>query len=379
MNNWIKILLTGDLALMGGAESLPERKYTLKISSELFSLFNSYDIKIANLETPLTTTSSGIIKTGPHLRVHPASITIVKDLGINVACLANNHIRDFGDKGVYDTINTCKQNNIMTVGAGSDLETASEVLFISFGNKKIAILNFSETEYNIADESSAGGNPDDPIHIWRSIQSAKKVADYLIVVMHGGKELYPYPTPYQLTLYRFIADLGVSAVIGHHSHVIGGYEIYNGIPIVYSLGNFIFDEEGNCPDWYHGALIGLVLNEKKVIDVTFYHTTFEHQFLILKGQQNIKNVIKNVFMKEINEVQVNEMWKDLVKNKKETIIKNILNYNLLRCFMYKLGIKFITKNEVKRLLSTWHRMTCTTRRLLNKNALDCFFKNGNLK
>ena len=128
-----------------------------------------------------------------------------------------------------------------TVGAGDNLQQASKPLYIKIKNKTIAILNFAEQEFSVAGKNTAGANPLNIIDNYHSIQDAKQQADILLVIVHGGHEGYPLPSPRMVQTYRFFAEIGASVVVGHHTHCASGFEVYHGVPIFYSLGNFIFD------------------------------------------------------------------------------------------------------------------------------------------
>lgn len=366
----ITILFTGDFAPIGIAEKKEGLPVLLKIDPSMESLFKSVNLRITNLECPLTLSEDKIAKTGPHLKAHPRSVEILNRLDIDVVCLSNNHIRDYGDAGVLDTIETCKTAKIKTVGAGKNNEDASKPLILNIKSKRIAILNFSESEYNQSGETQAGSNPDDVIHIWRSIQEVKPQSDHQIVIMHGGKEMHPYPTPYQVNLYRFIADQGVDAIIGHHTHVIGGYEIYENTPIVYSLGNFLFDEAGNPPDWYHGALAKITLGcEYKETGLEFFHIGFQDHFLKLKESFNTGNHnIKPSFIQPINDSEVTLQWDRLIEKQYFGVVKSLLNLNIVQRVLIK--FRLITlPNKKNFLMSLRNRFRCHTHRHFTHDSI----------
>lgn len=365
------ILFTGDLAPIGDAESMPGKPYSLQISNSIKILFDKFDLNITNLEAPLTLSSKKIVKTGPNIKAHPESVKILTDLNINIACLSNNHIRDFGNKGVIDTINICKSNNIRIVGAGANIEESSKPLIINVKGWNVAILNFSENEYNTATATRAGSNPDDPIHIWRSMTSAKDIADFIIVVLHGGKELYPYPTPAQLKLYRFIVELGADAVIGHHTHVIGGYEIYSGTPIVYSLGNFIFDEAGNPPEWYKGALSGISFKAKGGFELEFFLTSQDNKTLSVIDNQIIKpKEVGKDFIHPINDDIVKDEWEKIIKTQSLSTLKGLLHWNLIQRAMLKIGLKRVTQQDLRYLMALGNRFRCNTHRIFTTDVIN---------
>src|SRR5690606_31139432 len=131
------------------------------------------------------------------------------------------------------TLTFCKSNSFATVGAGMDLREASEIKYLNADIGVIAIVNFTENEWSIATDSSAGANPMDIIDNAAQIKEAQANADIVVVIVHGGNEHNPYPSPRMVKQYRFYADCGASMVIGHHTHCIGGVEKYGKVPIFY--------------------------------------------------------------------------------------------------------------------------------------------------
>ncbi len=252
----ININILGDFCPIGKLES---SKYQNNINwlGDLKTILQESDFNIVNLEYPLTNVNNKIRKSGPHLKASPETVEILNKIGINVVTLTNNHIMDYGEEGFFDTINTLKKYNVQYVGAGKDIQEARKPLILCKEGSKIAIVNFCEKEFSIATDNSPGAAPLDLIWNFEDIQKAKNMADYVIVIVHGGAENYQYPTPRQVKTYRFFASLGICAVIGHHSHCIQQWEEYNGVPICYSLGNFVFDEKNNPDSWFKGLLISL--------------------------------------------------------------------------------------------------------------------------
>ena len=220
------------------------------------------DICITNLEAPLTNVNSKIKKIGPNLKSPPESIELLKKSGINVACLANNHIMDYGVNGLASTVKACKNNNIETVGAGYNVNEASKLLFINNRDNTIAICNYSDKDFSSATKNGAGTNPFDLVNICNDIVAAKKRTPIVIVILHVGNMGYNLPTPDLAKQLRFIATYSPSAIICHHSHMISGYEIYaNKVPIFYSLGNFFFPKKDKTnKNWFIGLMIKLSIN-----------------------------------------------------------------------------------------------------------------------
>ena len=221
-----RILIGGDLVL--------EKCYKGELDDKLLQLFASVDYRVLNLESPITDADSKykIIKTGPHLKGEMTSTKqVLLNLNIDLVTLDNNHILDYGNKGVSDTLSFCASLGLDYVGAGNSLIEASEIFYKKINNHRIAFVNVSENEWNCATKCKAGANPLDLINNAKAIREAKNNADKVFVIIHGGHEYYNYPSLRMQNQYRFYVDMGADLVVGHHPHCISGYEIYKNTPI----------------------------------------------------------------------------------------------------------------------------------------------------
>lgn len=235
-----------------------------RIFSQLKSYIAAANYAIANLEAPIIKGKpTPIKKSGPCLKTMPATIEALKEIGFNIVTLANNHFFDQGQNGVDTTIECCNQQNIMMVGGGKTYQLARKPLMLESEGKNIAIINACENEFSIANSEHGGSNPLDLINMQKDIAQVRAVADYIIIIVHGGVERYQYPTPRMKRWYRYFVDLGADAVINHHQHCINGYEVYKGKPIFYGLGNFYFPPLKGMPkqdSWNYGYAVSLTLN-----------------------------------------------------------------------------------------------------------------------
>ena len=253
----MKILVAGDFCPIKRVKPIVENGDYHSIFCELESIIKSADYSIVNYECPAVLGDyPPIKKCGPNLSSSPKGIEAIKYAGfdIDIATLANNHILDFGDQGLMDTVNLCSQYNIDTVGVGKNLEDASKILYKRKDGETIAIINCCEHEFSIAGDDSAGANPLNPIQQYYKIKEAKQNADYVLVIVHGGHEMYQLPSLRMVDTYRFFIDAGADAVVNHHQHCFSGYEFYKGKPIVYGLGNFCFDSSYRNSIWNEGYL-----------------------------------------------------------------------------------------------------------------------------
>ncbi len=255
----MRILLTGDLVI--------DQPYSLsQISDEVISLFSKSDYNIVNLEAPVTDNHTKIVKTGPHLKSHKESTSeVLAALNVKLCTLANNHILDYDEKGVVDTVSFCRNIDVNTVGAGANRVEASKIFYIHFEDKKIAIINIAENEWSSSGEITAGANGMDLIEDTKKIYEAKKRSDFVFIIVHGGHEYYNLPSPRMQKQYRFYIDNGADLVVGHHTHCISGMETYKEKSIYYGLGNFLFTKPSQYNDWYSGIILDVEITNQTIV------------------------------------------------------------------------------------------------------------------
>ena len=225
---------------------------------------------IVNLECALTNHEGAIRKFGPNIKCAPECVNAIKKLGVTDVCLSNNHVFDFGVKGLRDTMSALDSAGLPYTGVGENDTDSRKPYFIEQDGKKICIVNVCEHEYTYALPNRMGANPFDPFITMQDVRAARAECDYLIVIYHGGKEYCRYPSPRLYNLAHELVHNGADAVICQHSHAIGCYEKYNGAHIVYGQGNFNFVFAGyDCPEcWYTGILVELDIKDEA--EIKFY-------------------------------------------------------------------------------------------------------------
>jgi len=199
-----------------------------------------------------------------------APISIVKGikaLNPSLLTLANNHILDQGEQGLKSTEDILNKNEIPFVGVGDNLFEASKPYIIQRDGLKIGVYACAEHEFSVATDNSRGANPFDPLESLDHIQDLKMECDYVIVLYHGGKEYYRYPSPYLQKVCRKMAQKGADLVICQHSHCIGCFENYEASTIIYGQGNFLFDYS-DSEFWKTSLLIKVNINGGLYIDYT---------------------------------------------------------------------------------------------------------------
>lgn len=301
----MKILITGDFAPQARLAKQIEVKHFSKVfPEEIREIIKSADFSFVNFESPIVEDGyKPMQKCGPNLRCTKEAVEAVKYAGFTGVTMANNHILDYGTEGLHKSVECCKDQGLDVVGVGDNLKDAEEILYIEKDGKTLAVINCCEHEFTIATDTEAGANPLNPVCQFYAIQKAKNIADYVLVIVHGGHEMFQLPSPRMVETYRFFIDAGADAVVNHHQHCYSGYEMYKERPIFYGLGNFCFDEEGlrNC-SWNEGYMVMLEFtaggigyelypytqcNEKAAVSLMTDEAVF------LKEIDKLNNIIKN--------------------------------------------------------------------------------------
>lgn len=225
------------------------------VGDKLLKVLKEADFTVFNLETPLCDVENPILKCGPNLIAPSETVKGIKEIGTSLLALANNHILDQDVDGLYKTFEMLNEHKIPYIGAGKNLDEARKPYVIDADGKKIGIYNCAEHEFTIAEEDKAGANPFDALESPDHIAALKEVCDFVVVLYHGGKEYYPYPSPNLQKICRKIVEKGADLVVCQHSHCVGCEEKYLGGTIVYGQGNFIFAKNFDIECWQISILV----------------------------------------------------------------------------------------------------------------------------
>ena len=297
----MKIIIGGDLVPTESNYDLFEKgDVETLLGTELLNIWRDSDIRIFNLEVPLTDERNPIEKCGPNLIAPTRTATGIKALEPSLISVANNHILDQGVKGLSSTLNVLSQIGIPYVGVGDNLAKAAEPYIIEKDGKRLGIYSCAEHEFSIATESAAGANPFDPLESLDHIISLKNQCDFVIVLYHGGKEHYRYPSPYLQKVCRKVVEKGADLVITQHSHCIGCQEQYKGSTIVYGQGNFIFDHS-ESEFWKTSILVNVNLENPTSID---YVPVVKEAEKVRLANTSKANEILSKFQKRSEEILV---------------------------------------------------------------------------
>lgn len=267
----MKLLIGSDLVPVQQNEHLFAAGDVDALFGGVVNLVKNADRLIVNLECALTDSDGAIKKFGPNLKATPKAVNALVKLGVTDVALSNNHVFDFGIKGLEDTMAALDGAGLPYMGIGEN-DTASRAIYtLNCDGKAVGIINVCEHEYSYALPNRIGANPFDPYITMQDIRLAKSLCDIVIVLYHGGKEYSRYPSPRLYNLAHEMVLCGADVVITQHSHCVGCYEQYEGGHIIYGQGNFNFppyDGKEKPEGWYTSLLVELDID--KGIDISFY-------------------------------------------------------------------------------------------------------------
>jgi poly-gamma-glutamate synthesis protein (capsule biosynthesis protein) len=220
-----------------GDFAMPDVKATLR----------GLDVVCANLENPVAHGGHPDPAQDPHVtfRAAPPTIDVLTSLGVNVVSLGNNHMLDYGEAALAETLEHLDGAGIKRVGAGRDYREANAPLLLDVGGRRLALLSYSfiySANTRMATARSGGVSDHRLRRILPEIRNLQSARYDVVVLVHWGFEYSFYPLPYQMRQARRMIDAGACLIVGHGPHYPQGIEAYGGADIVYSLGNFIFDE-----------------------------------------------------------------------------------------------------------------------------------------
>ncbi len=283
------VVFCGDWAPFGEQAQAVSRN-SAQYYGDLLPVIQDANLAVLNLEGVISAGKPGalvpILKDGISLCFPAEVIQGLTAAPFKLACLANNHSMDYGIEGLQETQAILTQHGIHSIGAGKTQAEAMQAAYYTFGSARVAILNVAEGEEARAVNGGAGVAPFDFASLREQLQTLRAESDVRIVVAHAGREHLPVPAPYLRGWYRALVEAGATLVIGHHPHMPQGFEIYQGAPVAYSLGNFALYIAKSLP--YH--TLGYFLKarfqgrELKAVELWPYRIEADH-LALLKGEE----------------------------------------------------------------------------------------------
>ena len=333
MKTKTNIVICGDICPTDDTKHYFENNDVNGLFNDTLPLLKQATILIGNMEFVLTNNGIPATKTGPILQGKTSYINLFKEVGFTALGLANNHIKDCGTDGVLSSLQTCKENNIPTVGAGKNEVAAKKPIIIKKNGWKIGVMAFAEHEFNAAYKNEPGANLLDLYTDFDQITAFKKQVDYLIILYHGGIEYYEYPSPLLQKKCRKMIDSGADYITCQHSHLIGTEENYNKGTILYGQGNTIFGYRPNSKTWNEGLLVNIELDNKTTITNTLINTTPNGIKLASKKEQEKSIKLLKRRKEEIKELNfIYNEWNKYCKKQEKIYFPLIFGFsvNLIR-------------------------------------------------
>ncbi len=243
----------GDVMLDRGLRSKIDEHGNDWPFSRVADTFRQDDLTFINLESPLAYSGEPLPGKQIWFRGDPQNAAAIRRAGVDVINLANNHILDFGRPAMVETMKHLREKGYLPLGVGMNKRLAHEPLFWESHGKRLAFLAYTDFadifwDWDHRETFAAGVDLPgvaalEPDLMERDVRRAKQRADAVVVSVHWGEEYVPHPSEEHAHLARRLVDAGTSAIIGHHPHVLQSIETYQDRPVLYSLGNFIFDQE----------------------------------------------------------------------------------------------------------------------------------------
>ncbi len=302
---------TGDVNL---AEGISGTKYidgqpnglSDAFSQDLIHTLRDEDVLIANNEFTVSKRGKPLSGKAYTFRANPGRLKEYRRLGVDALSLANNHVFDYGEEAFLDTLHYISNAGYPYVGAGKNLEEASEPLYYIAGGRKIAIcaatqIERSSTYTRAATEQEAGVIKClDPELFAKEIKRAKKNADVVIAFVHWGTEGDSQYGSDQKNLAKQFAAAGADAIVGGHTHCLQGVDLLEGVPVFYSLGNFWFSGTSKVQEDYDTALCEIHVARDGSVSGRLLPCSFSGYVTKLSSGKEKARIIK-----EINQVSGN--------------------------------------------------------------------------
>lgn len=332
LNNNVRVTIGSDWLPLRAFEEVIKQD-PVAVYGDLLPVLRQSDLNIVNIECTLGETGSPIPKAGPNFQATEDSVRSLVEVPFHVACMANNHIMDYGPDSLSDTIRVLQEAGLHTVGAAMTGEEVVKPLSLDVRGVKLAIINFSEGEACVSLDNGPGAYGFHYHQVANQVQQLKHDHDIVLVIFHGGREYTPLPPEYVMNALRHVAEAGASAVIAHHPHVPQGIEIHHNVPIVYSQGNFVFWQEGESFYKHAGYLVHLDLFKQDIMkmEITPY-------IIRQTGLERMKEPLKSVFLDTMHKVSqllahpkhVRHVWDAFIDTMGVQGLKNTLERTIKR-------------------------------------------------
>ena len=275
----ITMVFTGDVCFYDGYANMAayrNRGSSIEkcISQELLEEMRSADICMINNEFAYSKQGAPLAGKEYTLCSKPENVNILHDMGVDIVSLANNHVYDYGKEAFLDTLSTLKNADVPYVGAGENLEEASKPYIFEIAGRKIAYLSATQVERN-ANPETRGATVDTPgvfrcftdeefHNLTDAIKRVDQDVDMTVVYVHWGSENTDKLHWAQEQQAPEMVKAGADLIIGDHPHCLQNLDYIDGVPVIYSLGNYWFNSKDRDT-----GLFKAVLNTDGILECQF--------------------------------------------------------------------------------------------------------------
>ena len=304
-NKTSTLSFVGDVSLADNWEIMPEYDKRNKgiegiLSSDILKIMKESDLMVVNSEFTVSNRGSRMNGKMYTFRAKPERLSLYYDMGVDLVTLANNHVYDFGRDAFLDMLDAFDEYKIPRIGAGRNLDEAEKPYYFIINGYKFAFVNASRAEKNRMTPGATINSEGiflcyDPTNMINLIKDLRDDTDYIITIIHFGKEFSHALEEEQVSSAKAYIDAGSDIVIGHHAHVLQGVEIYKDKPIIYNLGNFLFNDET-----IDTAIFQIILNDDGNFDYLMIPALQKNSYTdILTGSE------KNRVIDDLNSYSIN--------------------------------------------------------------------------
>jgi poly-gamma-glutamate capsule biosynthesis protein CapA/YwtB (metallophosphatase superfamily) len=249
----LTLALTGDVMLGRLVNQAIARLGFEYLWGDMLPDLRQADLRCINLECALTSRTepwTGDVYKPFFFRSEPRNVESLRVAAIDFACLANNHIADFGVEGLLDTIDVLDRAGIRNAGAGANLAAARRPARLTANGYRINVLAFADYPLEWAADSDHPGlnhcfpeyrSPSDGMPVQNAVRAARNDSDLVVFTIHWGPNMRVAPTEAFRRFARYVIDAGADIFWGHSAHLVQGIEIYRDKPVLYDTGDFVDD------------------------------------------------------------------------------------------------------------------------------------------
>ena len=271
------------------------------LDEDILQEMNHSDVMVVNNEFTYTNRGTAIPGKDYTFRADPKLVSNLEIMGTDVVGLANNHVYDYGEIGLLDTLANIESRQLPYIGAGKNISEASEPVYYIINGRKIAIVAATQIERSYkytkdaTDDSAGVLKTLSPARYAKAISQAKKNADIVICYVHWGTEGTHHYGMDQRALAEVFVQAGADAIIGGHTHCLQGVDVIQGAPVFYSLGNFYFSQDPEMPADYDTAMAQLTVEKDGTLRARLLPCQFsEGRLTLLEEGEQYAQILKDV-------------------------------------------------------------------------------------